>query len=171
MVCAGDKNAEEELFSLLAVRFQLIAHHKIWNQKDAEDVVQNALLTVVREYQSTLISVSFAAWAYKVLDNKILSYIKCRKQNLVDLVEDPPEPIAESGDATADQLLRMKLLGCVRKVRKAHAKYGRAVLLHFQGYSAKEICKLLEVTPQNFYMILSRARAMLKLCLETGEIA
>lgn len=168
---AGDNSAEEQLFSLLTVRFRLLAYHRIWNQRDAEDVVQNALLTVLREYRSTAISVSFAAWAYKVLDNKVLSYIKSKKQTVVDIVEDPPEPASRPGDVASNNLFRIKLLDCIRKVRKVNVRYGRAVLLHFQGYTTKEICKMVRVTPQNFYMILSRARAMLKRCLESGEIA
>ena len=161
----GDRQAEEQLFSVLAVRFGILANHKIWNKQDAEDVVQNALAVVAREYKCTDISVSFAAWAYKVLDNKLMSHFKGNRQGVVAYDSDLPD---QSG---IDPLLRVRLRDCVKKVRRANTKYGHAVLLHYQGYTTREVCEKLGVTPQNFYMILSRARAMLKRCLESGDIA
>lgn len=148
----------------MAVRFRIIADHKIWNDQDAEDVVQNALVVVVREYRAIEITISFAAWAYKVLDNKVLSYIKAKAQRVVISEDDPP------GRSGAEPLLKIRLKDCVQKVRRANARYGQTVVMHYQGYTTGEICEKLGVTPQNFYMILSRARALLKRCLETGEI-
>lgn len=161
----GDKAAEERLFAVLAVRFGILVNHKVWNEQDAEDVAQNALAVVAREYKQTDISVSFAAWAYKVLDNRILSYLKGKKQRPDEYDNDPPESMQ------SEPMLKMKLLDCVKRVRRANLKYGQAVLLHYQWYTTSEVCAKLGVTTQNFYMILSRARAMLKRCLETGEIA
>ena len=42
-VRSGGKKAESLLFKRLSVRFSLIAHSKIGNREDAEDVVQEAL--------------------------------------------------------------------------------------------------------------------------------
>jgi len=162
---SGDKAAEEQLFAVLAVRFRVLTNHKVWNEQDAEDVAQNALAVVAREYRQTDILISFAAWAYKVLDNRILSYLKGKKQRADVYNNDPPEFLQ------SEPMLKMKLLDCVRRVRRANRKYGLAVLLHYQGYTTSEVCAKLGVTTQNFYMILSRARAMLKRCLETGEIS
>lgn len=160
----GDKVAENELFSVLAVRFGLLANHRIWNDQDARDVVQNALTVVAQEYRSVEIAVSFAAWAYKVLDNRILTYLKARGQRVTVYDDDPPSSFEP------EPLLRIRLLDCVQKVRRANLRYGQAVLLHVQGFDTNEICARLNVTSQNFYMILSRARTMLRRCLETGEI-
>lgn len=161
----GDKTAEEQLFSLLTVRFRILANYRIWNEKDAEDITQEALAVVAREYRSLEVSVSFAAWACKVLDNRILSYIKTRQREMTSIDDDPPER------NTPDPEFKIRLLDCVQKVRRANIRYGRAVLLHYQGYTTAEICKRMDVTTKNYYMILSRARAMLRRCLETGGIA
>lgn len=161
----GDKSAEEQLFSVLAVRFGILANHRVWNEHDAQDVSQNALAVVAREYKSLEISESFAAWAYKVLDNRVLSYLKAKGQRVTICDDDPPAGFEP------DPMFRIRLLGCVQKVRRNNPKYGQAVLLHYQGFTTDEVCAKLGVTSQNFYMILSRARSMLKRCLETGEIA
>ena len=161
----GDRSAEGQLFSVLAVRFGILANHRVWNEQDAQDVTQNALAVVVREYRSIEITESFAAWAYKVLDNKVLSYLKAKGQRMTVSDDDPPAGFEP------EPMLKIRLLGCVQKVRRNNLKYGQAVLLHYQGYTTAEVCARLQVTPQNFYMILSRARAMLKRCLETGDIA
>ena len=39
-----------------------------------------------------------------------------------------------------------------------------------QGYKSDEICRKLRVTPNNFYVILSRGRQLMKMCLEEGSI-
>lgn len=76
----GDKNSEERLFGLLRERFAGFVNRRIWDKAEAEDIVQNALIVIAREYKSVEVSLSFSAWAYKVLDNKILSYIGTRQR-------------------------------------------------------------------------------------------
>jgi DNA-directed RNA polymerase specialized sigma24 family protein len=55
-------------------------------------------------------------------------------------------------------------------VKAANKRYARILVLRYQGYSAEEICDEFKITSKNLYMILSRARVLLKRCIETGEI-
>jgi RNA polymerase sigma factor (sigma-70 family) len=161
----GDSRTEEELFSVLAVRFRILANHRIWDAHDAEDVAGNALAVIAKEYRTVDITLSFAAWAHKVLENRILSYLKRKAQRPEVADVDPPDR------SQPEPLLKVRLQNCLQKVRKANPRYARAVVLHYQGYSTAETSGRLGVTTQNFYMILSRARTMLRRCLETGQIA
>ena len=43
----GDKSAESELFRELTERFWVFAHRKVWDKEKAEEIVQNALATVI----------------------------------------------------------------------------------------------------------------------------
>ena len=166
----GNKTAENKLFQYLAERFEQFAHHRIWNAEDAEDIAQEALALIAREYKSIDFQTSFAAWAYKVLDNRILGHIKKKKQrgDKVITVED----VRLLGDIsiTINPQLQSRLLDCLKKVGDFNRRHARILGLHYQGYNADEICDRLRMTKNGLYTTLSRARSMLEICLETGAL-
>jgi RNA polymerase sigma factor (sigma-70 family) len=166
----GDRSAEQRLFAHLTVRLRAIARLKIGNVHDAEEAVQEAMMTIAAEYRQLEISHSFRAWSYKVFDNKVLHYITTKKRrsdyNLVPLT-DEITPSRNGGDNPG---LKTRLVECLSKIRTANKRYARILALHYQGYVTGEICSRLEISTANLYMILSRARTVLKHCLDTGEI-
>ncbi len=112
---------------------------------------------------------SFAAWAYKVLDNRILASRQRSQRQAQRLSHspensDPPGP----GLGTADPVLKRKLQDCLRLVARSNTRYARALNLHYQGYETDEICRRLDTKQNTFYSILSRARSLLETCLKKG---
>ncbi len=167
---SGDKMAEEKLFKYLSERFAQFANRRIWDEENAKEVAQDALMLIANEYKSITFETSFQAWAYKVLDNKILNYIKKRRQrgDRVVSVADISE-VGISSENT-DPGLRTKLLDCLKKVGKLNRRHARIIDLHYLGYKTKEICQRMKLSTNGFYIILHRARKMLEKCLETGEV-
>ena len=165
----GDKEAEEELFRSLTARFRLFARQKIWIEEDAEEIVQDALLTVFNKYRGIDFEISFAAWAHRVLNNKILNYYKAKSLHEIKLsqMQNEYDRSSTGGDAFD---LEKQLLDCIRKVSRANKRHARILNLHYQGYVVEEICHRLNLTRNNLYSVLSRARSMLELCLEKGDI-
>ncbi len=167
---SGDKKAESDLFIYLSERFEQFANRRIWDKENAREVAQEALLVIAKEYISLSVEVSFQAWAYKVLDNKILSYIKKKRQrgDRVVTVSD----VSKVGRVIVDEdpALRSKLLECLKLVSRANSRHARILALHYLGYKTREICGRLKLSSAGFYTILHRARKMLERCLETGEI-
>jgi RNA polymerase sigma-70 factor (ECF subfamily) len=166
---SGDRAAEDDLFQTLAVRLGLIAHHRIWDKADAEDVVQNSLMIIAREYKKMHFDVSFSAWAHKVLDNRILAHIKQKRSR-----GGQPAPLFDElnrPDAwTADPTLESRLLECLQEVSAHDRRYARMLNLHYQGYTTQEVCERLKITPKHSYVILFRARSRLEKCLEEDGI-
>lgn len=164
----GDKSAEAELFKKLTDRFRVFAHRKIWNKEEAEEIVQNALATVLSEYGTIEVTSSFAAWAHKVLENKFLAYIQARKRRSG---KDIPLESAEysSEKWTPDPTLKMRLLNCLKDVGRANQRYARILNLHHLGFDRIEVCEKLGMTVTQSYVVMSRARALLKECLDKGE--
>ena len=166
----GDEKAEKRLFEQLSARFRLLARHRIWNGADAEEIAQEALMTVAREYRRVQITASFSAWAHKILDNRVLAYIQSAKrqagrtEKLSEETENRGRPMSAE-----DGVLRRQLLDCFRQVAEPNRRYARILNLHYQGYGTEDICRRLSITPSNFYSILSRARALLRRCLEREE--
>ena len=167
----GDSQAEERLFEGLSARFRLFVRQRIRNQVDAEEVVQETLMTIYREYRSVDYTKSFSAWAYKVLDNRILGCIQKRKREngRIDTGVDRDTVQLEARDSTTPGL-KQRLLECLQGIGSRNIRYARILNLHYQGYKTNEICDRLSLKPETFYSILSRARSLLGICLEKGDV-
>jgi RNA polymerase sigma factor (sigma-70 family) len=167
--CTGDKSAETELFKKLTDRFWVFAHRKVWDKADAEEIVQNALSIVVSEYRQIEFSTSFSAWAHKVIENKFLAYIQTKRRRSG---RDVPLENADflTDNWTPDPTLKMRLLDCFKQVGRASRRYARILNLHHLGFDRVEVCEKLGMTTAHSYVVMSRARAMLKECLEKGEV-
>ena len=165
--CEGDKRAEEKLFSSLSDRFRLFVNHRIWNDGDREEIVQEALLTVASEYVHIDIETSFVAWAHKVLDFRILSYLKAKKARAshISLSADDYEPVSWD----PDPIMKRQLQECLKKVIEIRPKYARILALHYQGFTKDEVRERLDLTVDAYYVLLSRARAQLRACLDESD--
>lgn len=165
--CSGDQAVEGLLFATLSERFKVFARQRVRNEQDAEEIVQDALTTIARRFKDIEFKTSFAAWAYRVLENKILTFYRDSKsartklERVADRAEAAPESIP-------DPALKSALLECLRKVARANMRHARILNLHYLGYTVEEICQRLGLTRNNMYIMLSRGRASLKACLE-GE--
>jgi RNA polymerase sigma-70 factor (ECF subfamily) len=167
---AGDRSAENKLMQHLTVSFRLFAQHRLWNEPDAEEVVQDALLTIVTKYHEVEIESSFAGWAYRVLQNKIMDYVKKRSARR-RLDEQWDRDHQEHAAVTPDPELRSRLINCFRKLARQNSRHARILNLHYQGFATADICHKLGITETNLYVLLSRARRALELCLGKDERA
>ncbi len=168
---AGDLDAEKQLFQILRARFMTIAKRRVWKDDEAEDVVQEACVTVLEKYKTAEFREGFRAWAYSVLRMKIGNYLQSKKirEGEFDL-RSGAEKLSEPKVYQPDWDLETTLIDCLRKIVKVNPRYARVLSLSYQGYRAEEICHRLRVTRSNLYSLLSRSRAMLNNCLETGKV-
>lgn len=165
----SDKTSENQLFEALGARFHYFVRHRIRNKDDCGEVVQNALAAVAKDFRAITFEVSFAAWAHKILERKIMDYYRSRKrqQNVFSPMSDFDDP--ESGPQL-NQEVRRKLIDCLQKVNTVNQRHARVLVLKYQGFDCDEICRRLGLTRNNAYSVLYRARTMLKHCLEKGDI-
>jgi len=166
---SGDKTAEKLLFENLAVSFSVFVRHRTQSPDDVHEVVQEALTTIAAKYRDIEFETSFSAWAYKILEHKLLHYYRAEGQRRARFVTTANQR-NDAAYADIDPTLRRRLLDCLKMVSQTRLRHARVLTLHFQGYSIKEICHRLGVTTNNLYVMLSRARTMLKTCLEKGGI-
>ena len=165
---AGDRDAETELLQHLTVSFRLFAQQRIWNQQDAEEIVQDTLVTIVAKFKDIEFETSFAAWAYKVLNNKLLDNMK-KKGTHKRLIEQMSYHNESTRSESSDPELTRRLLDCFRNMSKTNNRHARILNLHYQGHTTREICDKLRLTENHFYVLLSRARVALEACLEKGN--
>jgi len=165
----GNLKAEEKLFRDLSDRFGFFVQQRIWDEQDALDIVQESLVVIAGKFRDMEFETSFSAWAYRVLENKILEYYRkkhCHESKFAQMVEENPGAHQNAPDPT----LQNRLLDCLKKINELNNRYARILNFQYQGYTTEETCKKLSVTRNNLYILLSRARSMLKLCLQRGDI-
>ncbi len=166
----GDREAEDQIFDHLFTRFRVFARRRV-SPEHAEDVAQEACLTVLKKYRSESFSVGFEAWSYGVLKNTIRNHLRGSRIREKMTV---PQPDVEKGTDFStpeeDHVLRVTLIECLKKIFRLNPRYASVLNFIQQGYSAAEISRKLKITTNNCYVILNRSRSMLKLCLETGRV-
>ena len=147
----------------------------------AEDLVQETLLAGVQRYSSFSNRSTVKTWLTAILRNKIADHLRARYQNenidtssldddamfnrrgkwkvAVPRWKGDPRHLAELAE------LRGVLDGCMARlpVRMAHLFLSRAV----DQISTAELCAQLQITPENAWMLLHRARSRLRHCVAT----
>jgi RNA polymerase sigma factor (sigma-70 family) len=166
---SGDSIAHEELIHRLGERFRLFIHRSIWNKLDAEDILQDTLLIIEKNYRDLVIETSFVAWAHKVLSNQINQYYRKNRIHDGRFVRKEWDAGEHPSSDTVSNLER-RLLDCLRKLHRINRRHARVINLHHQGFTTDEICRKFNVSRNSLYLLLFRARAMLKRCLDTGEV-
>jgi RNA polymerase sigma-70 factor (ECF subfamily) len=162
---SGDAAEEKALFDKLAVRLRVLAERRIGNRQDCDEVVQEALSIVWRKFRQTEITESFAGWARRILINEVLRYYRDRatRERYVESTGDV-DLFCESGPV--DHELRDLLQRCLARLCQVNRRYAKVLHMKHNGYSHDEICSELDITYGNLCVILSRARSLLKKCME-----
>ena len=164
---AGDTESEAQLMQHLSVSFRLFAQHRVWNDEDAEEVVQDALLVVLAKYREIDFETSFSGWAYQILNHKIMDYVK-KKQTRRRLDEQRLAAEPDDGSMRSDEDLKKRLIDCFRKLHGRNVRHARILNFSYQGYTTDEICQRLQVKESHLYVLLMRARKALMACLGKG---
>ena len=166
----GDQSSEDLLFQRLSENFRLFLQHRIWNDQDAEEIVQETMMTIAKKYKDITFEKSFAAWAHKVLENNTLYYFRKKKTHESRFVQSFDNEQVESL-RNLEPGLKKQLIFCLKKISGANTRHARILVLIYQGFNMSEICEKLSVTKNAAYITLSRARSMLRVCLEKGDIS
>ena len=128
-------------------------------------------MAISKEYKEIDIKTSFAAWAQKVLDNRLINYSRSSKRKgKIFAGEIDPRNSHDPDTFDSGSDLRQRLLRCLRKIAGSNRRYARILNFHYQGFGTDEICTRMGISTTNFYAILSRARSLLKKCLDKGGV-
>jgi len=163
----GDDAATEKIFRHLLVRFRLFAAQKIGDNDIADEIAQKACITVLERFREQEFEVGFEAWAYGVFRMTLKAHFSRRDTRLTSL-NNITVPQASHQDSNPD--LNRRLRSCLKKIFKVNIAYARALNFATQGYGTEEICDRLNLKRSHLYVILFRGRALLRRCLDTGEV-
>ena len=159
---------------------------RVGDRETAKDLVQETFLSALQNVESFRGESSQETWLTAILKNKIIDYYRKRKtaksSPLVD--EDGTSELDKyfdeegewkssagpvSWNASGYQILRSKeFLEILQKCLSKLSDHGRSVFVskYLDELDSEEICKQLEVTTSNYWVIMHRAKLQLRQCIE-----
>lgn len=170
-----------ELYGDYLYRYALL---RLRDHAAAQDAVQEALLAGVKGLSRFDGRVDVKYWLRGILKNKIVDHIRKASRE---------QPVEDLGDYELPDSIKMKWFGIPTSRPQPwefdiHQAFDRQefwaifeecvqglsgvsrrafILKELEGCSTEEICKVLNVTPNNVWVMVHRARGALKKCLET----
>lgn len=159
------------------------ARARVKDKAAAEDLVQDTFVAAVQSQQRYKGKSSEKTWLFGIMKHKIIDHYRKQKKmvNVNDFIENPDQMEAFFNDKGGWQ---MRPAHWSTNPGKAHET--KEFLDHFfrclsgvpkrtadvftyreiDGLSTSEICELLDITENNCWVILYRARMLLRKCLE-----
>ena len=135
---------------------------------EAEDIMQEAFLTVFTKMDSYKGEVTFGAWLKRIVINKSLTQLKKNNRyNEVKMEVIPNDDVEEVG-IDYSGLKASKVLDCLQGLKE---NYRLVLNLHLvEGYDYEEIAQILDYTNENVRTTVSRAKKKLKQVLLAENI-
>ncbi|WP_372794294.1 RNA polymerase sigma factor [Lutibacter sp.] len=163
--CAkNDRKAQEEIYQLFSGKLFSICLKYSKNKQEAQDNFQDGFITIFNKIGQFKFKGSFEGWLKRVMVNTIL--LKYRQKNVLNLIteEIPDEVIVDIDD---DEVSLDFLLNLIQELPDRYRMVFNLYVL--DGYSHKEISKMLQIAEGTSKSNLARARAILKRKIEKHQ--
>ena len=177
----GDPTAAEDLVAAYGDRASRLARGITGNAHDAEEVVQDAFLSVIRRIDTFRGDATFGSWLYRIVANAAYQCCRRRRARGADVSLDKLLPVfdehgrhvapvadwSRSVDDPARQIeLRIMLSTAIDELP---ADYRAIVLLRdVEGLAPGDIAEILDLTVDNVTTRVHRARLFLRKQLEAN---
>jgi RNA polymerase sigma-70 factor (ECF subfamily) len=160
---------------------------RLRNRAAAEDALQETFLAAIKAFERYDGKTPVRYWLRGILRHKVVDYIrKASREVAVDdtesgeildsfkfkafgiLDQNPPDWKFDPQNAFERKEFMSVFYHCMKHLND---QMGQAFILReLEGLSTNEICKQLDLTPNNLWVMLHRARKQLKSCLESNWI-
>lgn len=155
---------------------------KVNDQILAEDLVQETFLAGLKSASGFKGDASERTWLISILKRKIIDHYrrsnskKGKAEVKINFTQDGQqeghwleERVADAGRINIEQEMQNEELGiaieeCISKLPEKQARVFRMKTI--EGIETEDICKELNITPSNLWVIIHRARTALMSCLE-----
>ncbi len=154
----------------------------------AQDLVQETFISALKSYDSFQQKSKASTWLIAILKNKIIDHYRKKvkeyhKESIDELAaseeffdrkgnwrkEQRPQPWKFDTSAGIEQEEFYAILqSCIKRLNEIQQI--AFVMKHLEDSDTSEICKELEITASNYWVIIHRAKLQLRKCLETHWI-
>jgi RNA polymerase sigma-70 factor (ECF subfamily) len=167
-VCRGEPAAFDALVSRYMRRAFAVSYRLLGNREDAEDLVQETFLTVLRKIDSFERGRAFSPWFFRVLVNRGLN---ARKARALRTTDELPDEAAAAGASPERAAERAELRGRLRAAMDRLPERQRVIveLFELEGFAGAEIAEILEISDGTVRWHLHEARKTLRQALAAYE--
>ena len=161
------------------------ALYRIHDDTTAQDLVQDTLVGALKSKRNFKGQSSEKTWLTSILKYKIIDFIRKKyREPVLEEIDLDSATLDEHFDARGkwktgpakwasnpEKLLEQKsFLNIVKKcLRELPKKQARALALReLEGETTKEICKVLNISTTNCWVLMHRARSLMRYCIETN---
>ena len=165
MAKAGNAKAFTELYGIYKKKLYSYAFYRLGNAADAEDAVQDCVLSAFEQIHKLKKAEAFSAWIFRILYCCCTSAMKEQiRQRDTDNIDDYANTFASTYDETNEQTELKQALKVLNDEER------EIVLLSVvAGFKSKEIAKISGLTAGSVRSKLSRSLAKLKDELVRGD--
>jgi RNA polymerase sigma factor (sigma-70 family) len=131
-------------------------------QESAEDILQDAFLTIINKIEAYRFEGSFEGWMKKITVNTAINYLRKQKRQVTSDIENDVSntPISEDIDVVS-KLNEQEILDCIRKLPDGYRTVFNLYVI--EGYKHKEIAELLGISEVTSRTQFSKARKALQI--------
>ena len=160
----NDRKAQEEIYQVFAGKLFSICLKYSKNKQEAQDNFQDGFVTIFEKIGQFKFNGSFEGWMKRVMINTVLQ--KYRNKTVLNIVteEIPDEVIVDIDD---DEVSLDFLLNLIKSLPDRYRMVFNLYVL--DGYSHKEISKMLQIAEGTSKSNLPRARGVLKQKIELHQ--
>lgn len=160
---------------------------RVTDPVEAEDLVQETFLAALKAMSGFKGESSIKNWLFAILKNKIVDFYRKKARRLEDNLDitgnEMSDWFTEEGNWRKDKLpaeweshkidiesreLQLVLNDCKNKLRNLTQQV--YVLKYLEDVAASEICKVLNISTSNYWILLHRARLQMRDCIEINWI-
>jgi RNA polymerase sigma-70 factor (ECF subfamily) len=163
----GDKHALAELVSKYSDKIYNLALRILRNKEDAEDVLQETFLQVIRKLDTFDERSTFFTWIYRIGTNFSLMKLRKKKQLFAELPDKPDMEEQVFVDWSQDPSLDIQNEEIKEVLDKAIGELSDIyrsvfILRDLEHLSIKETSNILNISEENVKIRLRRARLFLR---------
>ncbi|MFZ5366552.1 MAG: RNA polymerase sigma factor [Patescibacteria group bacterium] len=165
-VLGGDEEATCLLCNFLTARLKKLIFRKIDNPCDAEEVLQDTLISILDSLPLFRGKSSFLTWSLSIARHEIVDYYRKKKIKAILFSHLPfLEDLASIALGPQELLLKKELTQEIKKVLEKVSEGYRKILRlkYIEGCSVAEIAREMDLSPKAIESRLTRAREAFKL--------
>ena len=174
---AGNIAAMEDLVSRYEDRVYNLAYRMVGNREDAEDVLQDTFLSVIRSIDKFEEKSSFSTWLYRIASNAALTKLRKRSRkeksegefldevySVQERAHDQSRGMIDWSVSPVDRLLNEEARGVMQEAIQELPEAYRVVfvLRDVEGLPAARVAEILDLTVPAVKSRLHRARLFLR---------
>lgn len=162
----GDRTAQQTLYSRYSPKMFAICLRYAKDYHSAEDILQEGFIKVFRYISNFRREGSFEGWMRRIFVNTAIEHLR-KAVSLYSIVDDEDKPMDIVDESSFDDLDYQDLLGMVQSLSPGYRTVFNLYVV--EGYSHKEIAKLLNISEGTSKSQLARARTILQKKVQSAQ--